>query len=281
MREAIRTKLTTITDVGDRVFEPHAAGADTQKPYIVISQGPDSKESAWAGFRRDIEIWPNVARTSFVSVDALAKKVVDTLAAGALTTAGGDVFTCIYQGVVGDDVVHEDWDIITRGLRFAVLALQPVVVTDTVADDPWAAALASWSSTLLGATWTVYKNKWPLGYKKPAVMWRVANVETQNLNRAAYKETKTLICHVLGDTPNREVTGVETVTAGLLAAFKIVLEQKNRRYLTVEDAKGSYQANALTAGQVTAVLSRVIMRQFTQAPLMQEVAFKLKERIGD
>jgi len=281
MREAIRTKLTSITDVGDRVFEPHAAGAATVKPYIVISQGQDNEESTWAGFRRDIEIWPNVARTSFVSVDALAKKVIDTLAEVALTTSAGDVFTCIYEGVVGDDVVDEEWDVITRGLRFAVLALQPVAITDTLTDDPWVTALANWTTTLLGSPWAAYKNRWPLGYRKPSVLWRVANVEMQNLNAAAYKETKTLVCHVLGDTPNRQVGGVESVVAGLAAAFKIVLDQANRRYLTVESAKGNHQANALTAGQITAVLSRVVMRTFTPAPLMQETTFVLKERIGD
>lgn len=281
MREAVRTKLTTIAEVGDRVFEPHAAGAATEKPYIVISLGRDTDESDWAGFRRDIEIWPNVARTSFVGVDELAKKVIDTLTAAALTTAGGDLFTCIYEGVVGDDVVDEEWDIITRGLRFAVLAMQPVAVTDTVPDDPWVTALANWTTATLGASWKVYKNRWPLGYQKPSALWRLASVETQNLNRAAYKETKTLICHVLGDTPNRQTSVVQSVASGLIAAFKIVLDQANRRYLTVESAKGNHQANALTVGQVTVVLSRVVMRPFTPAPLMQEVTFELKERIGD
>ena len=159
--------------------------------------------------------------------------------------------------------------------------MQPVSVTDTVADDPWVTALANWTTVTLGAPWAAYKNRWPLGYQKPSVLWRVANVEMQNLNRAAYKETKTLVCHVLGDTPNRQTGGVESVVAGLTAAFKIVLDQANRRYLTVESAKGNHQANALTVGQITAVLSRVVMRTFTPAPLMGEVTFELKERIGD
>jgi hypothetical protein len=48
----------------------------------------------------------------------------------------------------------------------------------------------------------------------------------------------------------------------------------------VERVKANFQADALTAGQVTAVLSRVVMRKFTSAPLMQEVAFKLKKKKG-
>jgi len=312
MREAIREALTAIAEVGERVFEPHAAGADTEKPYIVISMGKDVDESDWAGFRRDIEIWPNVARTSFVSVDSLAQRIIETLSE-PLTTEFGEAFSCIYEGVVGDDVVDVEWDIITRGLRFTVLALQPIPVTEKAPEDPWLTALASWTEGLLD-NWTVYTNKWPLGYQKPCILWREAGEEIQDLNRAVYKETKTLICHVLGDTPNGQLKGAQSIVAGLWEAFKIEFsenegpgeeeeppieppngdeeepveeggetpdeKEKRPRYLTVERVKANFQADALTAGQVTAVLSRVVMRKLTPAPLMQEVAFKLKKKKG-
>ena len=324
MREAIREALTAIAEVGERVFEPHAAGADTEKPYIVISMGQDVDESDWAGFRRGIEIWPNVARTSFVNVDSLAQSIIETLSE-PLTTESGGTFSCIYEGVVGDDVVDVEWDIITRGLRFTVLALQPIPVAEEVPEDPWLTALASWTEGLLD-NWTVYTNKWPLGYQKPCILWRGAGEEIQDLNRAVYKETKTLICHVLGDTPNGQLKGAQSIVAGLWEAFKIEFsenegpgeeeeppieppngddgdegepvdegdetpdesddedgndeKQKRPRYLTVERVKANFQADALTAGQVTAVLSRVVMRKFTSAPLMQEVAFKLKKKKG-
>lgn len=312
MREAIREALTAIAEVGERVFEPHAAGADTEKPYVVISMGKDVDESDWAGFRRDIEIWPNVARTSFVSVDSLAQSIIETLSE-PLTTEFGEAFSCIYEGVVGDDVVDVEWDIITRGLRFTVLALQPIPVAEEVPEDPWLTALASWTEGLLD-NWTVYTNKWPLGYQKPCILWREAGEEIQDLNRAVYKETKTLICHVLGDTPNGQLKGAQSIVAGLWEAFKIEFsenegpgeeeeppieppngdeeepveegdetpdeKEKRPRYLTVERVKANFQADALTAGQVTAVLSRVVMRKFTSAPLMQEVAFKLKKKKG-
>ena len=281
MRDAIRQKLATITEVGERVFEPHAAGAETGKPYIVISQGPDNEESAWVGFRRIVEVWPNVSRTTFVSVDTLAQKVINALGKDPLTTSAGEVFTCIYQGVAGDDVVDEEWDIITRGLRFAILALQPVAVPETVADDPWVEAVAAWTETLLGDSWTVYRNKWPLGYVKPAAMWRVANIDVQGVNRAAFKVKKTLVAHVLGGTPNQQAAGVATIAEGLVSAIKVPLSLTDRRYMTVDSAKGDYQADALTAGQVRVELSRVTMRPFEEAPLIQEVTFELKERAGE
>jgi hypothetical protein len=281
MREAIRQKLATIPEVGDRVFEPHAAGAATVKPYIVISQGPDNEESTWAGFRRIVEVWPNVSRTTFISVDSLAQKAIDALVKDPLTTSAGEVFTCIYQGVAGDDVVDEEWDIITRGLRFAILALQPVVVPETVADDPWVEAVSAWTETLLGVGWTVHRNKWPLGYVKPAVMWRVAKVDVQGANRAAFKVKKALVAHVLGSTPNQQVTGVASITEGLVTTIKVPLNLADRRYMTVDDVKGDYQADALTAGQVKAELSRMTMRPFDEVALTQEVTFELKEKAGE
>ena len=58
-----------------------------------------------------------------------------------------------------------EWDIITRGLRFTVLASQPIPVAEKAPEDPWLTALASWTEGLLD-NWTVYTNKWPLGYQK-------------------------------------------------------------------------------------------------------------------
>jgi len=233
-------------------------------------------------------------------VDSLAQSIIETLSE-PLTTESGGTFSCIYEGVVGDDVVDVEWDIITRGLRFTVLALQPIPVAEEVPEDPWLTALASWTEGLLD-NWTVYTNKWPLGYQKPCILWRGAGEEIQDLNRAVYKETKTLICHVLGDTPNGQLKGAQSIVAGLWEAFKIEFsenegpgdeeepveegdetpdeKEKRPRYLTVERVKANFQADALTAGQVTAVLSRVVMRKFTSAPLMQEVAFKLKKKKG-
>lgn len=276
MREAIRQKLALVPEVGDRVYEPHAAGADTKKPYIVINQGSDNEESGWAGFRRIIDVWPNVSRTTFVTVDSLAQKIIDSLTKDPLTTSAGEVFTCIYQGVTGDDVVDAEWDIITRGLRFAVSALQPVVVDETVADDPWVEAVATWTQTLLGEDWAIYRNKWPLGYAKPSVMWRVAKTDIDGVNRAAFKVKKTLVGHVLGATPNQQAAGVVSIAEGLVSAIKVPLNLADRRYMTVDDANGDYQADALTAGQIRVELSRITMRPFEDAPLMAESRFKNK-----
>ncbi|NPV30635.1 MAG: hypothetical protein HPY58_13510 [Firmicutes bacterium] len=229
MRAAIRQKLIdTVPDFGGRVFEPHAAGAGTAKPYAVIRQGVDAEDTPWTGFRRIIEVWPYVARTSFENLDALVSKTIAALDKQLLTDAvTGEVFTCQYLGTAGQDFVDEKWDAITRGLRFAVLALQPVVVAETVANDPWLEALATWTETLLGTTWAVYRNAWPLGYKRPGVMWRLTGIEVLEKGRAVFEVRKKFIGHVIGSTPNEQITGALAIVQELGNAIKLPLDAVN------------------------------------------------------
>lgn len=273
MRAAIRQQLINqVPDIQGRVYEPHAAGASTQKPYLVLRQGVDTEDTPWTGFRRILEVWPYVARTTFQNVDDLAAKVVAALDKQLLTdTATGEVFTCQYLGTAGPDFVDENWDAITRGLRFAVLALQPVAVPETVANDPWLEALAAWTGTTLGAGWNIYRNYWPLGYKRPAVMWRLAGVEVQEKARAMFEVRKKFIGHVIGSTPNEQVTGALTVVQELGNAIKLPLDIAEKRYLTVNNPAVDYRTDALTAGQLSVTLSRMTNRPAEEAPLMQRV----------
>lgn len=273
MRAAIRQQLIDkVSDVQSRVYEPQAAGASTPKPYLVLRQGADTEDAPWTGFRRIVEVWPYVARTTFQKVDGLVNKVVAALDKQLLTdTATGEVFTCQYLGTVGQDYVDEEWDAITRGLRFAVMALQPVAVPETLANDPWLEALATWTGTTLGEAWTVYRNLWPLGYKRPAVMWRLAGVEVQEKARAMFEVRKKFVGHVLGSTPNEQITGALTVVQELGNAIKLPLDAANKRYLTVNSPGVDYRADALTAGQVSVTLSRLTNRPAVEAPLITAV----------
>lgn len=273
MRAAIRQQLIRqIPDVQGRVYEPQVAGASTPKPYLVLRQGVDAEDTPWTGFRRIIEVWPYVARTTFQKVDDLATKIVAALDKQLITdTSTGEVFTCQYLGTVGQDFVDDEWDAITRGLRFAVLALQPVAVPETTANDPWLEALAGWTGTTIGAGWTIYRNFWPLGYKRPAVMWRLIGVEVQERARAMFEVRKRVIGHVLGSTPNEQIAGALTVVQELGNAIKLPLDVTNKRYLTVNNLAVDYRADALTAGQVSVTLSRLTSRPAEEAPLIMAV----------
>lgn len=273
MRAAIRQKLINdIPDIQGRCYEPQAATKDTQKPYLVLLQGVDAEDSLWTGFRRIIEVWPYVSRTTFQKVDDLASKVIASLDKQLITDAQtGEVFSCQYLGTVGQDYVDEDWDAITRGLRFAVLALQPTSVSETVTDDPWLEALAKWTEAILGTDWTIYKNIWPLGYKRPAVLWRISGIETSENSRAMFELRKKIIGHVLGRTTNEEIAGALTIIQELENAIKIPLDTTNKKYMTVNKPAIDYRVNAITAGQITVTLSRFTRRPAEEVPFMQHV----------
>ena len=49
MREAIRQALINgVPEVEGRIFEPHTASADTQKPYLIVRELSESDNTEWA-----------------------------------------------------------------------------------------------------------------------------------------------------------------------------------------------------------------------------------------
>lgn len=274
MRNAIRERLlTTVPELRD-VFEPHAAEESSPKPYAVILQGEDSDEAPWAGFRRIIEVWPYVSRSTFGRIDELEKKIITALDKQMLATGTGEVFSCIYLGSASQDVVDEEWDAITRGMQFAVMALQPVGTDGQITSDPWVPALASWTNSILGTEWTVHNGYWPLGYTRPSVMWRVTEVNVSVISLAAYRVTKRFTVHVLGNANSPEHSGVHALVEALGSSVKIPFDLADRRYLLVGDSRASVGADAIREGQITVTLSRRVTRPHDEAPLIRSVNYK-------
>lgn len=271
LREAIRQQLISQIPIQNRCYEPHAADKHTEKPYLVICQGVDTEENSWSGFRRIVEIWPYTKRTSFKEVDDLTKQVINVLDKELLVSENGEAFTCNYIGTAGQDVVDMEWDILTRGLRFAVMALQPVAINETVMDDPWINALTEWAQNLLGEQWTIYANRWPLGYKRPAILWRLSDYNVEDVSRAIFEIKKTFVCHVLGSTPNEEIKGITDIIQGFSRDIKIPLDLINRKYMTVINPKGEFNSNSLNRGQISVVLSRKTSRPQEDVPIMQKI----------
>ena len=270
MRDAIRNKLVTdIPEIND-VYEPHAAERKSQNPYIVLRQGVETEESEWAGFRRIIEVWPYVERTSFNRVDELYTKIGVALDRQFLTTLTGEVFSCLYLGTDGQDFVDEEWDAITRGMRFAVVALQPVAINETIASDPWIEALSIWTENLLW-DWEVYRNYWPTGYVRPSVLWRLSDYKVEGLTRAGIKVRKSLIGHVLGATPNQQIQAISDIIAGLTNEIKIPLDIVSKKYLTVNNPRGNFKVDGLNQGQILIELSRNTSRPKEDVPVMMKV----------
>jgi len=273
MRTAIQQKLVnSIPEIGARVLDPHAAGAGTVKPYLVVRQGAEAEKNSWTGFQRIFEVWPYEARTStFQSLDTLVQKVEAALDRQSIATAGGGGFNCRYLGTVGTDLVDTDLDAITRGLQFAALALQPVAVPETAGSDLWLEALALWTEGLLGTGWTVYRNVWPPDYICPSVLWRVTGVEVKESARASYEVRKKFTGHVMGGTPNTQLACALTLAQELGNCVKLELDGPNRRYLSVISPALDYGADWFSTGQLSVVMSRIANRPAEEAPLMAAV----------
>ncbi len=276
MRDAIITRLNSqIPEIGERCFDPQTAGKETKKPYFVVRFGAENEDTPWTGFRKIIEVWPNVSRTTFISVDTLEKQAIAALHNHPLTAASGEAFTCVYLGNAGQDAVDDDWDIITRGLRFAILALQPLAVPEMVPDDPWLASLGSWTKNLLGEDWHVYQSVWPVGYRRPAVLWRIGRVRVKSLNAALFEVQKDVVGHVLGRTPNEQSASALLIVQKLGSVVKIIHDEVNRRYLTVKNPSADYRAfDVLKSGQISLTLSRLTGKPIEDAPNIGAIKIK-------
>lgn len=272
MRNGIREKLLSSVPGIRNVYEPHAASADSEKPYLVVAQGNETEESDWAGFRRIIEVWPYLSRNSFEEVDATAEAVIGALDEQLIADpVTGEVFTCRYQGTAGPDQADEEWNAITRGLRFAVVAVQPLHHIETSISDPWLDALSSWTEQLLGSGWAVYRGLWPLGYRQPSVMWRLAGTEAKGGGKLPFEIRKRFVGHVIGTSQTEQTAAAVLIPWQLQAAIKIPLSETNRRYLTVQEVKADHQADALTAGQIKLELKQLVSRPDEIAPLIGRV----------
>ncbi|WP_131820807.1 hypothetical protein [Desulfotruncus arcticus] len=272
MRETIRQKLaTSLPAIGGRVYEPHAAGAKTVKPYLVLRLGSEDDKSSWVNFQRHVEIWPCVARTTFGDLDQLGNDTVAAMHNTRLETLDNDAFTLMYQGVLGDDTVVDEWDVLTRCLRFTVMALRPGQVPETVQDDPWLTALASWTAQTIGQDWTIYVNRWPRGYMRPSVLWRLSGYRSENAGKAIYKVVRQISGHVLGRTPNDEMQAALLLLGKLEESIKIPLNLEDRTYMTIQNPSCDFKADAISKGQLTFNLFRYTSRPAADVPLMMRV----------
>ncbi|MDI4648526.1 hypothetical protein [Cohnella hashimotonis] len=145
-------------------------------------------------------------------------------------------------------------------------------------DEGWMQALASWTVQALDdVEWQVYANAWPADYARPAVLWRLAGIETKTGNAAFGEETRRYAGHVLGRDPAEEADAVARLTSALGAAIKLPLDAAQRRYLIAREAVADLKADAVATGQLSLTLSRKNRRPSETAPLMREIAFQQKE----
>ena len=256
MRDAIRNALISgVPEVGGRIFEPHTASADTEKPYLIVKENAEQDNTEWAGFRGRIEVWPYVEESSYTEVDALAKKVAATLNMQLLTGDDGEAVTCISDGML-EDVADTEWQALTRCVNFYVLALQPSDVPGPLNNDPWIDALVVWSKAILGDGYEVQGSQLSVGYKRPAVLWRLDNINIEDCGSLAFDVVKRVACHVFGRNAVEEANIAVKLIEEMGNAVKIPISAAERRYMTLREVSGNVYTDALKQGHIRATLSR-------------------------
>ncbi|BBI31450.1 hypothetical protein KCTCHS21_08490 [Cohnella abietis] len=232
------------------------------------------EDNQWTGFRAQFEVWPYVSQTEFTDVDKLSDLIMLALDRQVIIDPDtNEVFTCQYQGNVAADKADVERDGITRGLRFSVMAARSYEGTVAVEDDTWLVALTNWSSVVLGNEWHVYRERWPLDYIRPSVLWRLENIEASAGNRAAFELKKRIVGHVIGRTLNEQTTKTLELVHRLNSSTKIPLDLPNRRYLTLLNPIADLELDSITEGQISLTLTRKIERPVEESPLMQQINY--------
>lgn len=277
MREAIRQALINgVPEVEGRIFEPHTASADTQKPYLIVRELSESDNTEWAGFRCRVEVWPYCERTSYIDVDTLAKKINNVLDKQLLGSDDSDAITCIADGM-STDTVDEEWDALTRCVNFYVLALQPATIQGPIINDPWITALVDWSKTILnGIADGYYGGILPTGYKRPSVLWRLSNISMEECGMLGFDVIKQITCHIFGRNAVEEINIAAKLAEEIQTAIKIPLDISKRYYMLVRELEVRAYSDASRQGQLEITLSRKVKRPQNELPLMQEATFKGK-----
>lgn len=248
MRATIRQLLiSNVPQVSGRVFEPFAADAKTEKPYLMLKEGVQSQDAEWSAFSTVIEVWPYVARSSFQQVDAIANTVINALHRARFAEAGQQ-YLIEYQDTSRPDYFDEDWNAITRGLRFRVFELG-WLNSLTYAPDP-IATMQGWTAQTYPALQT-NPNTWTPADATPGLYWRLLRLTTNERTPSVDWLEAQIAGHILAPSP----------AIRLLWARRITEELSRKRTLRMSDGgvfelmriAADSEANAMTRGQIQVV----------------------------
>lgn len=247
MRLAIRNQLLKEVPELKECYEPNIPTKNTDKPYVVTVSKEDRDNGEVVGFIRNIELWFYDKRLSFKSLDMIVEKAIKALNLKVISNPKtGDTFTCKFNGIVGQDIVDEEWDANAKGISFTIIALHE---EDEVNTDTWLDALESYTKQI--TDYPIYLNSWKQNFEVPSILWRVSNTSKERINGALIKESKTIICHIASNNKNEINKLLYTIEDKLITDLKIPLDIKDKRYLTIESIEEDREADMLSKGQLT------------------------------
>lgn len=256
MRKTLRQAIIKLNLFGDRVYEMQVPNKDTQKPYCVVKFLSDTQDNEWLGYRRTVEIYPYLARTSFAELDNIVNSLIQGLDKQLIIDEStNEAFTCLYRGS-GQDFVDDDWDAITRVLTFDVLALRYVEQVDT-SQDAWVSDIIYTLNKSLSG-YSLYSGSLPQEYVLPCVLVRIVGSKIKRLGKSITQETKTFKIHIFTTNRQEKETAIGVVL-GLFRVWDKVLLKNS--YYSVDSIIIMNDIDPFTDGQITIDLSKITITQ--------------------
>jgi len=245
MRATIRQLLIdNVLQVKGRVYEPHVVKPKAGKPFLVVREGVQDRGADWAAFSTVIEVWPYVDRTTFQQVDALAGAVINVLHRARFAD-GGEQYLIDYLGTVGQDFVDDDWNAITRGLRFRVFALG--WLSGLTYDPDPVTALRNWTAT----NWPKVQTDptaWSPADATPGIYWRLVQMAPAEITPAVTWLNAQLVAHVLAPDAGTRLQWIRRLTEGLVKQRRISLSDNSPLFF--QSVTADSEADPMRRGQV-------------------------------
>lgn len=266
MRTTIRQLLIdNIPEIQGRVYEPHVAGPNTQKPYLVLREGIQDPEADWAAFSTVIEVWPYVKRTTFQQVDRLANAIINILHRARFSHAGEE-YLVDYLGSAGQDFVDEEWDAITRGLRFRVFALG--WLNGLTYDPDPVAALQNWAAE----TWPEAQTNpatWSPADAAPGIYWRMVRLATMEITAAVNWMEAQINGHILAPSAAIRLAWVRKVTEGLAKQRR--LKMADGGSLELLRVTADSEADPMRRGQIQLTARFGVLQPIAQHEMLKKI----------
>ena len=212
---------------------------------MILREAIQDAGESFSNFTTMYEVWPSVKRTTFSKVDTLAKQVIDTLNRKRFEI-GGVPHYIEYTGTTGEDVVHEEWNLITRGLRFQVYSLA-WLVRSLLEPDP-VKGMEAWTNKRFSNIQTSPGN-WNPQDDSPALYWRLTNITSvQPMSWGTWIDAN-LAGHLINpDTATRN-RWLEMVVQQLARDAKTILSDGSK--MIFQSVSADSEQNPFSSGQIS------------------------------
>lgn len=274
MREQLRNILVeNVSSVNGEVWEPSAAGPELPKPHLILRESSQDAGEPYADYTAFYEVWPYVKRTTFQNVDSLSKEVISALNRKKFDVNG----IPHYIEYVGssEDVVDEEWDALTRGLRFQIFSLA-WLVHSAVEPDP-VETMRSWSEKRFPMLQTDPVS-WSPDDGKPALYWRQGSIDGVETTNWGAWITARLHGHII--SPDRSVRRfyAEKITRRLAIDEVTRMSDKSKmRFINVVADDGY---NPFSQGQIQLTVRFGTLRERVPKTILKHAYFD-SERGGE